>query len=93
MEGVFPSEVTGSIGLPPSHPVFRQRNGKPIDPTDLSKLYAIRCKWAGIPSHRRHVMPHYCASAMLECGMSSKRVASWLGHTHKNASGPFSSPN
>jgi integrase len=38
-------------------------------------------------------MGHYCASAMLERGMSSKRVASWLGHTHKNASGPFSSPN
>jgi integrase len=26
-------------------------------------------------------MRHYCASAMLERGLSSKRVASWLGHT------------
>ena len=61
--------------------LFRRINGEPIDPTDLSTLYGIRCDRAGIPRHPPHVMRHYCASALLEGGMSSKRVAWWLGHT------------
>ena len=60
--------------------LFRTRKGDPIDPTNLSTLYAIRCRRAGIPPHPPHVMRHYCASAMLERGLPPKRVASWLGH-------------
>lgn len=60
--------------------LFLTAKGEPYDPTNLPPLFANACRLAGVPVRTPHSVRHYCASQLLEAGVSVKRVSAWMGH-------------
>jgi integrase len=67
--------------------LFRRSDGFPYDPVELGYLFGRACKRAGGvwidqegKSREPYCARHYCASQLLQQGLSVKDVSAWLGH-------------
>lgn len=60
--------------------VFAQRNGKPLEPRNVSKMFERRLKKVGLPRVRFHDIRHTFATIALEAGVPLKVVSEMLGH-------------
>ncbi len=60
--------------------VFCNENGKPLDPTNLSKRFKKQVRKHGHPEMRFHDLRHTCATLLLNAGVDAKKVQSILGH-------------
>ncbi len=61
--------------------VFCRPDGRPIDPSDLSRHFGRLLKREGLPSIRLHDARHTFATLLLELGEAPKVVQSLLGHS------------
>src|SRR5260370_33011166 len=61
--------------------VFTRPNGKPIDPTRVSKEFHRHLDRAGLPQRRFHDLRHSCATLLLVQGVSPRVVMDVLGHS------------
>jgi integrase len=60
--------------------VFTTFDGKPLDPSGVSRAFARMIKHAGIPHIRLHDLRHTHATIMLKAGVHPKIVSERLGH-------------
>ncbi len=61
--------------------VFSRPDGRPIDPSELSRHFGRLLERAGLPSIRLHDARHTYATLLLELGEGPKVVQSLLGHS------------
>jgi integrase len=61
--------------------VFCRPDGKPMDPTRVSKEFHHHLARAGLPQRRFHDLRHSCATLLLVQGVSARVVMDVLGHS------------
>ncbi|MEY2194769.1 site-specific integrase [Neobacillus sp. BF23-41] len=61
--------------------VFAQKNGKPIQPTEMARNYRKMVETSGLPYIRFHDLRHTHATLMLKQGIHPKVVSERLGHS------------
>jgi integrase len=61
--------------------VFTRKNGKPLDPTGVSKAIHVHLDRAGLAQRRFHDLRHSCATLLLVQGVSPRVVMEILGHS------------
>ncbi|MEH7418641.1 site-specific integrase [Neobacillus drentensis] len=61
--------------------VFAQKNGKPIQPTEMARNYRKFVEISGLPYIRFHDLRHTHATLMLQQGIHPKVVSERLGHS------------
>lgn len=61
--------------------LFCQDNGRPLDPSAVSKLFSHLAAAAGLPHVRLHDLRHGQASLMLAAGLPVEVVSKRLGHS------------
>jgi integrase len=61
--------------------VFAQKNGKPIQPTEMARSYRKLVEISGLPYIRFHDLRHTHATLMLQQGVHPKIVSERLGHS------------
>ncbi|MBV7509494.1 site-specific integrase [Bacillus sp. sid0103] len=61
--------------------VFAQKNGKPIQPTEMHRNYRKVVELSGLPYIRFHDIRHTHATLMLQQGVHPKVVSERLGHS------------
>ncbi|WP_342042830.1 site-specific integrase [Bacillus sp. OTU2372] len=61
--------------------VFAQRNGKPIQPTEMARNYRKIVDLSGLPYIRFHDLRHTHATLLLKQGVHPKVVSERLGHS------------
>ncbi|MEH7275086.1 tyrosine-type recombinase/integrase, partial [Neobacillus vireti] len=61
--------------------VFAQKNGKPIQPTELARNYRKMVDSSGLPYIRFHDLRHTHATLLLKQGIHPKVVSERLGHS------------
>ncbi|WML26248.1 site-specific integrase [Neobacillus sp. OS1-33] len=61
--------------------VFAQKNGKPIQPTEMARNYRKLVESSGLPYIRFHDLRHTHATLMLQQGVHPKVVSERLGHS------------
>jgi integrase len=61
--------------------VFAQKNGKPIQPTEMARNYRNVVDKSGLPYIRFHDLRHTHATLMLKQGVHPKVVSERLGHS------------
>jgi len=61
--------------------VFVRPDGKPLDPTGISKLVHRLLDAARLPQRRLHDLRHSCATLLLAQGVSARVVMEILGHS------------
>ncbi|MEN6326044.1 MAG: tyrosine-type recombinase/integrase [Syntrophomonas sp.] len=60
--------------------VFCLENGKPLDPTNLTKRFKALAIKNGHPDMRFHDLRHTCATLLINAGVDAKKVQNILGH-------------
>lgn len=61
--------------------VFAQKNGKPLQPTEMSRNYRKLVDKSGLPYIRFHDLRHTHATLLLQQGVHPKVVSERLGHS------------
>lgn len=61
--------------------IFCQPNGKPIEPSELGRVFSKLLKQCNLPKVRLHDLRHTHASLMLQQGVHPKIVSERLGHS------------
>lgn len=61
--------------------VFAQKNGKPIQPTEMARNYRKMVDKSGLPYIRFHDLRHTHATLLLQQGVHPKVVSERLGHS------------
>src|SRR5206468_2500549 len=61
--------------------VFAQKNGKPIQPTEMARNYRNIVDKSGLPYIRFHDLRHTHATLLLQQGVHPKVVSERLGHS------------
>jgi integrase len=61
--------------------VFAQKNGKPLQPTEMARNYRKMVEKSGLPYIRFHDLRHTHATLMLQQGIHPKVVSERLGHS------------
>ncbi len=61
--------------------VFAQKNGKPIQPTEMARNYRNIVDLSGLPYIRFHDLRHTHATLLLKQGVHPKVVSERLGHS------------
>ncbi|PAE35422.1 hypothetical protein CHI06_23520 [Bacillus sp. 7884-1] len=61
--------------------VFAQKNGKPIQPTEMARNYLMVVESCGLPYIRFHDLRHTHATLLLQQGVHPKVVSERLGHS------------
>ncbi|TMD16894.1 MAG: site-specific integrase, partial [Chloroflexi bacterium] len=61
--------------------LFVRPNGKPLDPTGVSKLVHRLLDAARLPQRRLHDLRHSCATLLLAQGVPARVVMEILGHS------------
>ncbi|WP_305781540.1 site-specific integrase [Neobacillus novalis] len=61
--------------------VFAQKNGKPIQPTEMARNYRKMVEISGLPYIRFHDLKHTHATLLLQQGVHPKVVSERLGHS------------
>ncbi len=61
--------------------VFAQKNGKPIQPTEMARNYRKFVDISGLPYIRFHDLRHTHATLLLKQGVHPKVVSERLGHS------------
>ncbi|MDQ0972399.1 integrase [Neobacillus niacini] len=61
--------------------VFAQKNGKPIQPTEMARNYRKMVEISGLPYIRFHDLRHTHATLLLQQGVHPKVVSERLGHS------------
>jgi integrase len=61
--------------------IFAQKNGKPIQPTEMHRNYRRIIQSSGLPYIRFHDLRHTHATLMLQQGIHPKVVSERLGHS------------
>ncbi|MDY6029857.1 MAG: tyrosine-type recombinase/integrase [Acidaminococcaceae bacterium] len=67
--------------LPFSRYVFHTRNGTPISPRNMERIWKALLKEAGVEYRNFHVLRHTMATQLLSNGVSIAEVAKRLGHS------------
>ncbi|MEW1604512.1 site-specific integrase [Streptomyces sp. DH-12] len=66
----------------PSEHVFTTAQGRPIDPTNLTRAFATLLRKAGLRRIRFHDLRHSTATLLLEQGVELVVIKELLGHAH-----------
>jgi site-specific recombinase XerD len=74
----------GDTPLPPSAPLWRQPNGRPISYAWLYAHLGRLGAAAGVPNVTSHRLRHTLATQLLNAGMDITRIQKLLGHEHLN---------
>jgi integrase len=61
--------------------VFAQKNGKPLQPTEMARNYRKLVDKSGLPYIRFHDLRHTHATLLLQQGVHPKVVSERLGHS------------
>ena len=61
--------------------IFTQENGRPVDPSKITKIFSTLCAEAGLRHIRLHDLRHGSASLMLAAGIPVEVVSKRLGHS------------
>jgi integrase len=61
--------------------VFAQKNGKPIQPPEMARMYRKIVEISGLPYIRFHDLRHTHATLLLQQGVHPKVVSERLGHS------------
>ncbi|MDR7236437.1 tyrosine-type recombinase/integrase [Neobacillus drentensis] len=61
--------------------VFAQKNGKPIQPTEMARNYRNIVDLSGLPYIRFHDLRHTHTTLLLKQGVHPKVVSERLGHS------------
>lgn len=64
--------------------VFTARNGKPLDPYSLARVFDRFRTIAGLPNFRIHDLRHTTATLLGEAGTELHVISAVLGHAHLN---------
>jgi integrase len=60
--------------------LFLRSDGTPLDRRTIHERLGAACRAAGVGPWPPVALRHYCASQLLEAGMSTIAVGKWLGH-------------
>jgi integrase len=74
-------EAAGSMWQPDGH-VFTTLQGRPIDPTNLTRAFITLLRKAGLRRIRFHDLRHSTATLLLEQGVELVVIKELLGHAH-----------
>ncbi|WP_264775305.1 tyrosine-type recombinase/integrase [Deinococcus aetherius] len=66
--------------LGPEAPLFTRAGGANLDPSNVSRVFRMLMRQAGVPRLRFHDLRHTAASLMVRRGVSAKLVSDRLGH-------------
>lgn len=61
-------------------PIFTRASGANLDPSNVSRVFRMLTRQAGVPRLRFHDLRHTAASLMVRRGVSAKLVSDRLGH-------------
>lgn len=85
IDGLKKSTVHALMDLPMSNDpkndyVFRNRDGGPIDPDNLDRIFRRHLKDAGLPDMGFHVLRHTCATMLISAGEHVKAIQHRMRH-------------
>jgi len=72
---------TGEVDQPTNVYVFGTRNGTPLEPRNLSRMWTDLCKTQGIRQVPLHGLRHTCVSLLLAQGVHPRVVMEIVGHS------------
>jgi integrase len=61
--------------------VFTTRTGRPLEPSNMTKMFKAVLKQAGLPDVRFHDLRHTAASFLLAMGVDPRTIMQTLGHS------------